>query len=114
MFGFSGFAFDSPWFLLLLALLPSLWIFSFRSLSGLGPYRRLLALGLRTAVLLLLIAALAETQTRKKSDRLTVLYLLDQSLSIPGEQRQAMLQYVTEDVREHRHSSREDMGFYTE
>jgi uncharacterized membrane protein/Mg-chelatase subunit ChlD len=110
MFGFSGFAFDSPWFLLLLVLLPTLWIFSFQSLSGLGPFRRLFALGLRTAVLLLLIASLAETQIRKKSDRLTVLYLLDQSLSIPGEQRQAMLQYVAEDVREHRNSNREDMA----
>ena len=37
-------AFDQPWWLLLLALVPVLWIFSFRSLSGLGPYRRVFAL----------------------------------------------------------------------
>ena len=29
--------FNSPWYLLLLALLPSMWWFSFDSLSGLGP-----------------------------------------------------------------------------
>ena len=32
--------FDKPWYLLLAALLPVLWLFSFRSLAGLGPYRR--------------------------------------------------------------------------
>jgi hypothetical protein len=29
-------AFDQPWWLLLLALVPILWIFSFKSLSGWG------------------------------------------------------------------------------
>ena len=107
MLGF-GFAFDSPWFLLLLVLLPLLWVFSFKSLSGLGPYRRLFSLGLRSAVLLLLILSLAETQYERKSDKLTVMYLLDQSLSIPINQREAMLKYVVEDARMHRKAGRED------
>ena len=33
--------FDQPWFLLLLGLVPLIWLFSYRSLAGLGPYRRL-------------------------------------------------------------------------
>ncbi len=32
--------FQSPWYLLLLGLLPLLWWFSFRSLAGLGNIRR--------------------------------------------------------------------------
>ena len=41
-------AFNNPWYLLLLGLLPFVWWFSFGSLSGLGRWRRLAALGLRT------------------------------------------------------------------
>ena len=91
-------AFDQPWWLLLLVLVPILWIFSFRSLSGLGPYRRLFALGFRTIVLVLMVLCLAEVQLKKISDRVTVMYLLDQSESIPKITREAMLKYVMEDV----------------
>ena len=51
--------FNNPWYLLLLALLPVMWWFSYGSLSGLGRWRRLLALGLRSLVVMLLVAALA-------------------------------------------------------
>ena len=95
-------AFDQPWWLLLLALVPLLWIFSFQSLSGLGPYRRLFALLFRTLVFTLLVLALAGVQLQKISDRVTVIYLLDQSESIPKLTREAMLTYVKEDVKAHR------------
>ena len=49
---------------------------------------------LRSAVLGLLILALAEAQIVRVSQRLTVIYLLDQSLSIPAAQREAMIEYV--------------------
>jgi hypothetical protein len=101
MFGFK-FGFDQPWWLILLALVPVLWIFSFKSLSGLGPFRRLFALGLRTGVFLLLVLALAGIQLQKISDKVTVLYLLDQSESIPKLTREAMIQYVMRDVQQHR------------
>ncbi|MCU0876203.1 MAG: VWA domain-containing protein [Pirellulaceae bacterium] len=101
MFGFK-FGFDQPWWLILLALVPVLWIFSFRSLSGLGPFRRLFALGLRTFVFVLLVLALAGIQLQKISDKVTVLYLLDQSESIPKLTREAMIQYVMKDVQQHR------------
>jgi uncharacterized membrane protein len=94
--------FDQPWYLLLLLLVPILWIFSFKSLSGLGPYRRLFALGFRTLVFTLLVLALAGVQLLKVSERVTVLYLLDQSESIPKATREAMLQYVMKDVEAHR------------
>ena len=44
--------FNYPWYLLLLALLPVMWWFSFDSLSGLGRWRRLMALAFRTLVML--------------------------------------------------------------
>ena len=107
MFG-TDLGFVQPWYLTLLALLPVLWLFSFRSLSGLGRYRRLLALAFRTLVFALIVAALAEVQTLRTSDKLTVTYLLDQSESIPVAQRQAMLDYVRQAVARHRRADRED------
>lgn len=94
--------FDKPQWLLALILLPILWAVSFRSLAGLGPYRRLFALGFRTLVLVLMVLALAEVQLKRISDRVTVMYLLDQSESIPKITREAMLRYVMEDVAKHR------------
>ncbi|MDX1944127.1 MAG: VWA domain-containing protein [Pirellulaceae bacterium] len=95
--------FDQPYYLLLLLLIPVLWVFSFKSLSGLGPYRRLFALSFRTLVFSLLVLALAGIQLQKISERMTVLYLLDQSESIPKATREAMLEYVMKDVEAHRH-----------
>ena len=94
--------FDQPWFLLLLLLIPVLWIFSFKTLSGLGPFRRLFALGFRTLVFTLMVLALAGVQLLKVSERVTVMYLLDQSESIPKLTREAMLSYVMKDVEAHR------------
>ena len=86
-----NFTLDSPAYLLLLALLPLMWWIGYRSLSGLGQWRRLAALALRTLVLLIIVLALADMQYQRRSDQLTVIYLLDQSLSIPVDQRQAMI-----------------------
>ncbi|NUQ64244.1 MAG: VWA domain-containing protein [Pirellulales bacterium] len=95
-------SFDSPWYLLLLLLVPMLWALSFRRMGVLGPWRRWFALGLRTLVMVLLIFALAGAQMVHTSDRLTVIYLLDQSLSIPAEQRRAMILYVNAAIEKHR------------
>ena len=65
--------FDEPRYLFLLLLLPLLWLFSFRSLAGLGRVRRLGALALRTAVLTLIVMCLAEVQLRQTSEKLTVI-----------------------------------------
>jgi Mg-chelatase subunit ChlD/uncharacterized membrane protein len=95
-------SFQSPWYLLLLAVLAPVWWLSFRNLAALGPVRRWLALALRSAVLGLLILALAEAQIVRVTDRLTAIFLLDQSLSIPAEQREAMVHYVNAAVAKHR------------
>ena len=93
-------AFLSPWYLLLLALIPALWWYSYRKVAGLGSVRRMVVLIMRSLVLLGLILALAEVQIVRTSDRLTVIYLLDQSLSIPVQSREAMIDYVNADIRE--------------
>jgi uncharacterized membrane protein/Mg-chelatase subunit ChlD len=100
--------FNSPWYLLLLLLLPFMWWFSFHSLSGLGRWRRLFALSLRTLVVMIIVAALAEMQYRQTSDRITVIYLLDQSLSIPEARRGAMIRYVNTSIREQREAEKND------
>ncbi|MFO0265251.1 MAG: VWA domain-containing protein, partial [Planctomycetota bacterium] len=94
--------FERPWLLLLLGLLPLVWWLGFRSLAGLGGLRRILALLLRSIVLTLLVLALAEMSWQKRTDQLTVIYLLDQSESIPVAKRSAMLKFVFESVARHR------------
>jgi len=95
-------SFDSPGYLLLLALVPAVWWWSFRRLVVLGPLRRCVALALRSLVILLIVFALAGVQMVRVSDRLTVIYLLDQSLSIPADRRQAMVEFVNAAIRAHR------------
>jgi Mg-chelatase subunit ChlD/uncharacterized membrane protein len=103
-----GFIFDSPGWLVLLAVLPVMWWLSFRSISGLGPVRRWFVLGLRTAVIALIIFALARMQKEQTSEKLSVIYVLDQSVSIPADQRRAMSEYVNADIKKHRNKDRED------
>jgi uncharacterized membrane protein/Mg-chelatase subunit ChlD len=94
--------FDRPWYLLLLALMPVLWWLGRHSLTGLGPVRRWTALALRSVVVTMLVLALAELQWVQRDKRLTVIYLLDQSLSIPLAQREEMIDYVNRAVAQHR------------
>jgi uncharacterized membrane protein len=87
-----------PWWLILLLLVPlTIWL-NFRSLSGLGPVRRWLAIGLRCLVITFIVLALAETHARKPDENLTVLFVWDRSLSIPPEPNDA----GTEDMRKQR------------
>ena len=100
--------FEHPAWLALLVILPAIWVLSFRSLSALGGVRRIVAILLRTAVLALIIAALAEVQLVRTSDRLTVIYLLDRSLSISPESEQLALNYVNAAIAEHRSKHPDD------
>ena len=95
-------AFAAPGYLAILAAMPVLWIFGYRRLAALGAPRRILALMLRSLLVVLLATALAEPQLLRVSDRLTVIYLLDQSMSIPPAKRKGMIDYVNAEVRKHR------------
>ncbi len=90
------------WLLLIPLILPPLVFLSFRSLSGLGKFRRLVAIGLRGTVLVLIILALADLQSVRKSEKLTTVFVIDASQSIPQELRKSALDYVSESTKKRR------------
>ena len=100
--------FDHPGYLWLLLALPILWWIGYGSLGALGKIRRAFALMLRTVVWTVIVFAVAGVQMVWVSDRVTVMYLLDQSESIPQLQRVEMLKYVIDNVKQHRERARED------
>ncbi|MCH7726518.1 MAG: VWA domain-containing protein [Planctomycetes bacterium] len=102
--------FDKPWFLLLLGLLPILWVASFRSLAGLGPFRRIFALSLRSIVLLLFVFALAEVQLKRTSEKIAVVFVIDMSDSVPRETHDAAFEYVKQTVAKYRDQDRQDLA----
>ena len=107
MFNYS-FIFEHPNWLWLLLLLPVVAWLSRQSLSGLGRWRRWFAVGFRMAVMSLLIMALAGMQFQKKTDKLTVIYILDQSMSIPETHRGNMVGYVNASIKKHRTANKGD------
>ncbi len=100
--------FEHPGYLILLLALPVLWWLGYESLNALGRYRRWFALILRTAVWTTIVFALAGVQMVWVSDKVTVMYLLDQSESIPKAKRSVMLEYVKRSVLRNRDRVRED------
>ncbi len=96
-------AVNRPWWLLLLpVVLPPLVLFSYRSLSGLGKFRRALAIGFRASVVTLIVLAMAEVQGVRKTDKLATIFVVDVSESIPVDMRRSVLQFVTEEGRKRR------------
>lgn len=97
MLGNLSINFGQPWWLLLIPLMLIPLIAMARGgLSGMGRSRRVLAIVLRSAVVVLIVLALAETQAVRRSDRLTTMFLIDASHSVPREQEKAALDYVAE------------------
>ncbi|WP_147872798.1 VWA domain-containing protein [Stieleria maiorica] len=101
-------SFEHPIYLWLMLALPVLWYLGYRSLGVLGKTRRALALMLRTFVWTILVFALAGVQLVRVSDVITVMYVLDQSESIPSAKRQVMLDFVVRNVKRHRDGRRGD------
>jgi uncharacterized membrane protein len=91
-----------PEWLYLLLLVPLLVGLSFRSLAGLGPVRRWVALGLRCLLIVLLTLALAEVHLRHANRTLTVLFVWDRSQSVPEEPERDAQGRVVGDLRERR------------
>jgi len=82
---FASVEFVHPGWLWLLGIVPVLIRLSYRSLAGLGPVRRWVALGMRCALVTLLVLAIAEPRLRKPSENVTVMFVVDRSQSIPTE-----------------------------
>ena len=102
------YAFERPWWLLLLLLIPVIWWLGFHSLAGLGRTRQFTVLTLRTLVLALLVLALAQLQWKKTTERLTVIFVLDHSKSVPEEKQRLMFDYAYRAVKDFRNKSRKD------
>lgn len=103
MFGKLSVTVGHPWWLILLPILiPPLILLSFRSLSGLGSARRIVAILFRSAVVTLIVLALAELQMVRRSDRLTTMFLIDGSQSVPRELQGPAQDYVTAASRKRR------------
>lgn len=100
--------FDHPEYLWLLLGLPVIWWLGFGALGILGRYRRVLALAFRTLVWTAIVLAIAGVQLVWVSDKITVMYVLDQSESIPQAKRQVMLDFVVRSVKQHRNEQRSD------
>ncbi len=77
--------FVRPWWLVAFAFVPWVWLVSRRSLSGLGPTRREVAIILRCGLVACLALALAEPRVRRASENVTVLFVIDRSFSVPPE-----------------------------
>lgn len=88
--------FGNPMALVLLACAVPVVLWARRSLGGLGRWRGPTALGLRLAIVVLAVLALARTQWSRTQDDLSVVYVLDQSLSIPPTAQQRALEFVKE------------------
>lgn len=83
MNGTYEFYFAQPWWLLACVLLvPMIWL-ARQSLTTLGKTRRVLAQTLRVLVVIILALVLARPTLGKKSEKLTVIAVMDRSLSIP-------------------------------
>lgn len=83
-----------PGYLVLLALLPLVIVLALKSLSGLGPIRRSLAILLRCVVLTFLILALAGAESVIRTDELAVLFLVDRSASVPRAEQQRAFDFL--------------------
>lgn len=76
------FEFQQPAWLWLALLIPVIVAASLRSLAGLDPTRRILAVVIRSLVILLIAFCLAGVQSVRRNDALTVIFLMDRSHSV--------------------------------
>lgn len=86
--------FETPGYLVLLAVIPLLIALSFRSLAGLGRARRVLALALRCLVVLMMVLALAGARRVDSTDALSVVFLFDRSSSVPRPEQQLSFEFM--------------------
>lgn len=86
--------FETPGYLVLLAVLPLLVALSFRSLAGLGPARRAAAIIARTLVVLCMVLALAGAQSVRRTHDLCVVFVVDRSHSVPRDLQEDSFEFI--------------------
>lgn len=90
----------NPAALILLVLLPLFWWIGRQGLAYMRPLRRRLALGLRLALITMLILSFAGFQTVSAVNNLAVVFLVDRSDSIDAASQIHELDYVRTAIRE--------------
>ena len=83
------FDFEKPAWLWLVLLVPVLILASLRSLAGLDPIRRVLAIVARSLLVILIACCLAGIERVRRNDDLTVLFLMDRSYSVQSQEAAA-------------------------
>src|SRR5215210_1235678 len=87
--------FTHPLFLLLLLAMPPFLVLAMRrSLAEMTPVQRRICLAMRILILALLVLALAGVRLLRSSDKLAVLFLVDESASISLEARKAARDFI--------------------
>ncbi len=90
-----GIYFAQPWWLAAgVLLIPVVWL-AIKNMRAVGRTRRIMAIVLRCLVLAVLICLLARPMLTRKSRQLTVVTVLDRSLSIPPNLRDACIDYLS-------------------
>ncbi len=92
-------SFERPAWLLLMLVIPAIVVISQRSLAGLDRPRRILAVTLRSLVVVCLALALARIQYVKRSENVAVMFVLDRSRSVPDVLRKDAQDYVRKVAR---------------
>jgi len=95
-----GFYFGQPWWLLGCALVVPTILLARRNLTALNRMRRVSAIALRSVIIVLLIVLLARPMLTRKSQRLTLIAVIDRSLSIPAQLRESSIDYLSHAVAE--------------
>jgi len=90
------FYFAQPWWLTAgVLLVPIIWL-GLRYLTALSPMRRWLAVSLRCVLVIILVCLLARLTRARKNEQLTLIAVIDRSLSIPAQLQQASLDYLSQ------------------
>lgn len=93
-----SFYFAQPWWLLGLLLLIPIVLMGLRSLKALSRIRRSLAIILRMLVLIIISVLLARPMLGEKSEKLTLIAILDRSQSIPQGLQKASISFLSEAI----------------
>jgi len=99
-------SFDRPEWLWLMLTIPVIVAISLRSLAGLDPTRRIVAVTLRSLVIVVLSFVLARIEYVKRNDNVAVMFVMDKSHSIPEDLRLKTEQYIKEVARKARGDDR--------
>ncbi len=91
-----GFYFGQPLWLIACALVIPMVLLARRNLKALGRTRRIMAIVLRSLVVIILVALLARPTLTRKNEHLTLITVLDRSRSIPQKLQTAARQFLTD------------------